>query len=143
MHNKEHDKEYSRKYRKEHPEWKKESNKKYNGKYHYDKEKKKEWNKKWAKKHPDKFYQCNKRQRIRRRNAEGSHTLAEWELLKKRYEYCCPSCGKHEPEIKLTEDHICPLVKGGTDYIVNIQPLCGVCNSKKGVKYTKVEKLTI
>ena len=140
---KEFDKEYSRKYRKEHPEWKEENNKKYNGKYHYSREKKKEWNKKWAIKHPDKFYQCNKRQRCRRRNSEGNHTLAEWELLKQRYNYRCPVCNRYEPEIKLTEDHICPLSKGGTNYIVNIQPLCGVCNSKKGAKYKGRDSLTV
>ena len=66
--------------------------------------------------------------------ADGSHTIGGWELLKRRYGYCCPACKKKEPEIKLTEDHIVPLSKGGSDYIENIQPLCKGCNSKKHTK---------
>ena len=134
MHDKEHDKEYSRLYRFKHPDWKKESNKKYKGKYHYDKERKKEWNRRWAEKHPEKYKECYKNADYRRRHAIGKHTFAEWELVKKRYNYCCPVCNRCEPEIKLTEDHICPLSKGGSNYIVNIQPLCQSCNSRKGNK---------
>ena len=78
----------------------------------------------------------NKRNRLKR-NAEGSHTFEEWEDLKRKYNYTCPVCKKKEPEIKLTEDHIVPLSKQGTDYIDNIQPLCKGCNS---IKYTKIIK---
>lgn len=77
----------------------------------------------------------NARRRARKKNAEGSHTFGEWKLLKKQYGYCCPWCEKCEPEIKLTEDHIIPLSKGGSDYIENIQPLCRSCNS---IKYNKI-----
>ena len=70
----------------------------------------------------------------RLRNAEGSHTFGEWELLKKQYGYTCPSCGKSEPDIKLTIDHIIPLSKGGSNFIENIQPLCLKCNMRKSAK---------
>lgn len=79
----------------------------------------------------------NNRRRARKMNAEGSHTFGEWELLKRQYGYTCPHCGKKEPEIVLTEDHIIPLSKGGSDYIENIQPLCRRGNSEK---YTKIKK---
>ena len=78
----------------------------------------------------------NKRNRMKR-NADGSHTYQEWSLLKKQYDYTCPCCKKKEPMIKLTEDHIIPISKGGSDYIENIQPLCGSCNS---VKHTSIIK---
>lgn len=79
----------------------------------------------------------NQRYRARKREAEGLHTFGEWELLKRQYGYTCPACGKSEPEIKLTEDHIVPLSKGGSDWIENIQPLCVSCNTRKHAKSIK------
>jgi len=79
----------------------------------------------------------NGRRRVKKLNAEGSHTFDEWELLKKQYGYKCPCCGKKEPEIRLTEDHIIPLDRGGSDFIENIQPLCKSCNCKKHTKTYK------
>lgn len=82
----------------------------------------------------------SRRRQIRKLNAEGSHTQKDWMVLKLRYNFTCPSCGVKEPLIKLTEDHIIPLIGGGTDYIKNIQPLCQSCNSKKGLKIIKYER---
>lgn len=69
--------------------------------------------------------------------AGGSHTEAEWQLLKAQYNFTCPACFKAEPAIKLTKDHIIPVVKGGSSNIENIQPLCKRCNSKKHTAITQ------
>lgn len=75
-----------------------------------------------------------KQREIRKQKNGGSHAFSEWKNLKKQCNFTCQMCGKREPEIKLTQDHIIPLIKGGDNSIKNIQPLCSICNSKKGVK---------
>lgn len=97
--------------------------------------------KEFRKRHPEKVRFWRSRAKVRKRNAPGSHTFEEWSLLKKSFNYTCPACGRKEPEIKLTEDHIVPLSKGGSDFISNIQPLCHNCNSSKNMKAMLFENL--
>lgn len=78
------------------------------------------------------FYKS--RYKFQRRGVIGSHTMIEWETLKAQYNWSCPCCGKSEPTITLTQDHIVPVSKGGSDNIENIQPLCPPCNSRKHAK---------
>jgi hypothetical protein len=82
---------------------------------------------------PSNKIRCQKRHLLET-NAQGSHTFEEWESLKKYYNYMCLCCKRQVPEIRLSEDHIIPLSKGGSDYIDNIQPLCISCNC---IKHTK------
>jgi len=110
--------------------------------------------KKWKEKNPDYFKNYfrehhrkakvtelsrhrDKIKKQRRRGAIGMHTLQEWENVKREWNYCCARCGMQEPfnnqcYQKLTEDHIIPISKGGSNFIENIQPLCHRCNSEKG-----------
>ena|ERR1022692_1074074 len=74
------------------------------------------------------------RRRALKRNAEGDYTPLEWEQLCIQHNHTCLCCGRGEPEIKLTVDHVIPLSKGGSNYIGNIQPLCLSCNSSKQSK---------
>lgn len=81
----------------------------------------------------------NERGRIKKSNG-GSHTWQEWEVLKAQYNWTCPCCKKPESKVKLTQDHIIAVSKGGSDNIENIQPLCQSCNTKKSNNLIKYEK---
>ena len=85
----------------------------------------------WARNHHEYVLHNASLQYARRRGAKGSYTAKEWRELKARYKYTCQRCGRKEPVIKLTKDHIIPISKGGTNYIGNIQPLCKPCNCSK------------
>lgn len=88
----------------------------------------------WSKAHPDAVRAISHKGRTRRFKADGFFTKEEWQAVKQAQGYRCLHCGKQEPEIKLTVDHIIPLSKGGTGYISNVQGLCRSCNSVKGVR---------
>jgi hypothetical protein len=127
--------EYHKKWREENPDWLKKWREKNPHKY---KEYDRVYDKQYKKNHPNIIKQNRRIYKLRRRrkNIKGFHTIAEWENLKKRYNYMCLGCKRKEPEIKLTRDHIVPVIEGGTDYIDNIQPLCHNCNSQKNTKNT-------
>ena len=91
-------------------------------------ESKQVYHRNYVKSHPENIAHLKARHSATRRNAEGSHTLAEWNDLKSKFHNKCAIC---KIEKKLTKDHIIPVSKGGSDYIDNIQPLCRNCNSKK------------
>ncbi|KKL73353.1 hypothetical protein LCGC14_2075770 [marine sediment metagenome] len=83
---------------------------------------------------PERIRFLNCRRTARKHNAKGTHTSEEWEVLKRKYNYMCLCCKQQAPFITLSEDHIIPLSRGGSDYIDNIQPLCRSCNSRKNTK---------
>lgn len=88
----------------------------------------------WKKQNPERSGALSKNANMKRRGAVGRFRPEEWERKKKKYFYTCPRCGKSEPQIILTVDHIIPISLGGWNTIGNIQPLCLPCNLKKRVK---------
>lgn len=48
---------------------------------------------------------------------------------------------KKGKERMMTVDHIWPKSKGGSNSVSNLQPMCYVCNRKKGNKLTKQDKV--
>lgn len=160
--NKEHYRELKRTHQKENPEryaeidrkWKEAHHEEINSKAHerrqhniehyreigrnsYERhaEERRKYSLEYFKLHPEKSVAANNRRRAQKLESGGSHTEAEWQSLKAFYDYKCLCCEKHEPEIRLTRDHVIPLTKHGTDSIDNVQPLCARCNSKKNNKH--------
>ena len=82
----------------------------------------------WHVKNPHKRSEYHARYRTRKAENGGNHTANEFEILCKEYDYRCLCCGSDN---KLTEDHIVPIAKGGTNDISNLQPLCMSCNASK------------
>jgi 5-methylcytosine-specific restriction endonuclease McrA len=89
----------------------------------------------YYKRFPEKSVAASNRRRALKYASKITHTEAEWQNLKTFYNFKCLCCGKQEPEIKLTRDHVLPLTQGGSDSIDNVQPLCARCNSKKNNKH--------
>jgi 5-methylcytosine-specific restriction endonuclease McrA len=120
--------EYSSNYYKEHKTHVQEYFKKwrldnYEYKYEYDTS--------WRKNNPEKV-QSQRRAYFAKRRAL---IAKEWRELKDKYSHTCLKCGRSEPSIKLTPDHVVPLSLGGSNGIDNIQPLCWGCNAAKQARY--------
>lgn len=86
---------------------------------------------KWRDTNPEQYTATSHNSRARRKHIPGTFTANEWAWLKRLYKFTCLACGRKEPEIELTPDHVKPFARGGTNYITNIQPLCLDCNNKK------------
>ena len=74
------------------------------------------------------FYERNRRFR---KKQGGNLSLHEWESVMEFYGRVCLCCGATD---NLTVDHVIPLKLGGENSVNNVQPLCNICNSKKGIK---------
>lgn len=96
------------------------------------KDKKSSINRTWNAANKDKRLASARARRLRA--AYGAFTEHDWGRMLELYEGRCLSCGKKEPEIKLTVDHIVPVSSGGEHTWGNIQPLCFNCNRRKGTK---------
>ena len=138
--------EYSRRHNIKHPDYKKRKDAKHYIKHREELRKKQavyselhraealQRVKQWRAENRERCNTINANRRAREANADGSHTVGEWMLCKIQHGNRCAECGKSESEIKLTRDHIIPLSRGGSNYIENIQPLCGKCNCIKHAK---------
>jgi len=83
----------------------------------------------WRLTHPDRHAAHENKRRALKAGVDGSYSKYEWLVLCQRYQYRCLCCRRDD--VKLTVDHVIPLTRGGSNNIDNIQPLCGLCNSKK------------
>lgn len=85
-------------------------------------------------KYPTKVIACRengrrREARVRAGRAIKTHTYQQWLDLVAAYKSRCANCRR---KVRLTRDHIVPLIRCGHDGIENIQPLCHSCNARKG-----------
>lgn len=86
-----------------------------------------QYSRKWAQNNPIKQRAGQHRRRALVRGSGGSFTADEWQALCDWFGNKCLACGA----LKITIDHVVPIVQGGTNGIENLQPLCGSCNASK------------
>ena len=80
--------------------------------------------------HPEIHQARNYARRARKRNApQNDFTGAQWIEMKEAYGHRCVYCTRKMK--RLTQDHITPLIHGGSHTAINIVPACAFCNSKK------------
>ena len=70
--------------------------------------------------------------------SHGGFTGKEFKELCETYGNICLCCRRRRE--RLVADHIVPLKRGGSNNIVNIQPLCEKCNSAKGIRIRDYRK---
>ncbi len=70
---------------------------------------------------------------LKQAKERASHPITkhDWNELKAHYDYRCVCCGRKEPAITLTLDHVVSISSEGSHSIENVQPLCQQCNSEK------------
>lgn len=92
----------------------------------------KETLRKYRKSHPEKRTEQFQNYRARKKFNGGRVTAKEWKQILEKYDHKCLCCKRKN--VKLTMDHVVPLILGGAHTAENIQPLCHSCNSRKGTK---------
>jgi 5-methylcytosine-specific restriction endonuclease McrA len=85
---------------------------------------------KWWRSNRDTARQNSRKHRAVLHDAEGHYSAAEWRALCDWFGAVCLACGKSG--VPLHADHVVAITRGGSNYIENIQPLCGPCNASKG-----------
>lgn len=86
----------------------------------------------WRARNPERDIARTQHRRARKKGNGGEYTADEWKALCQQYNNCCLACNRDD--VTLTVDHVIPLIRGGSNDISNIQPLCKSCNSKKNTK---------
>lgn len=105
--------------------------------YHCNSKKCKESNKDWNKRNPIQRRILCERSRSNEYTSDNILTSDEWVVIKNYFHNSCAYCGMLEEEHldtfgeKLHQEHLIPLIKGGSYKLGNIVPSCRNCNASK------------
>ncbi len=94
--------------------------------------------KKWFEDNPLKRKEYHQNRRARTIGNGGTVSSLDWKSILSFYGNVCLCCGRSD--VKLTQDHVVPLKLGGIHSVDNLQPLCGICNSRKSTKVIDYRK---
>jgi 5-methylcytosine-specific restriction endonuclease McrA len=96
-------------------------------------ERAKERTRAWQIANPDEAATLSRNWKARKRNADGSHSVEDIELIRLQQKDKCVYCMK-ELSGKGEVDHIIALSRGGTNYPANLQLVCRCCNASKNAR---------
>jgi uncharacterized protein with PIN domain len=83
----------------------------------------------WRKAHPESINEDQRKRRLAKKDVANKLTRYQWEAIKVAYGHRCAYC--HHKMRRLTQDHVIPLIKGGSHIPNNVVPACRSCNSHK------------
>lgn len=92
----------------------------------------------WHKDNPDKQGMYRRLRDARKRDAPGTHTVAQLQARIDFYGGRCWMCGCDWYALSIedqTIDHIKPISKGGSEWPANLRPACRSCNSSKNASW--------
>ena len=81
-------------------------------------------------KNPERYVAYSRNRKALKKAADGKHTAKEIAQLYKLQRGICVNC-KKSLKSGYHADHIMPLIRGGSNWISNIQLLCPTCNLSK------------
>ena len=96
------------------------------------KEKVLEYQRSYYKNNKDIYRIDRMRRKSKKKGLTTNFKREDWRKCKEFFNNTCAYCGNGE--LKLTQDHLAPLTKGGDYTVNNIIPACSSCNSQKNNK---------
>jgi hypothetical protein len=95
----------------------------------------------WAEQEPrekrlERIRAARQRRVARKNELPATLTRLEWQAIKDGFDHRCVYCNRQM--LKLTQDHIIPLIDGGPYTADNIVPACLSCNSRKNKRAADV-----
>ena len=95
-------------------------------------ERRKAIDKRYAQSHPATIRVRNNRRKARLAGVLHSLTVQQWEAILTLHGNRCAYCGRDD--VRMTQDHVVPITRGGGHTADNVVPACLSCNSKNGAR---------